>query len=695
MDNLVKAIGAYAQDPENAEKNYAVATIYFDMGQTAAALSYYLRTAERTDDKNLAYLCLLKIGLCFEQQGDRGNSVRGAYKHAVCLLPRRPEAYYLLARYYERVNDHVSGYLFAEQGLQLADFNLPPLRSWVEYRGRYCLVFQKAVSAWWWGKPDESRNLLLELWNEHDMDDVHRIAVENNLKTLNVPYDKGRKITYKKVFDNRKMDIVLQGQYIPDTAEIINEYLSLPFVNRIIVSHWRDDSITERVGDSRVIYVANDKPQYPGTDNRNLQIISSRNGLALTDTVFVAKMRSDQKYDSSSMLKMYDYMMDNHKPHQLFVAGMYNNLLFHPRDHIFWGKREDLIDLFNCPLEINGLADRVRISKQDMYKYYPFFTRSETYLGAHYIAQYYEGIKLFLIKPELYLYDAAPNWFEAKAVSDELTNKFFVPFPRTGIDLKWNKKGWATYPYELQAESGESWGVETVDDIDMGDNDEAFKIIARREINERLYDKFHSVKEGDVVVDFGANIGIFPYSLKNRKPKKVICVEPSKSLFKTLKENLAKLPFETLALNYGISDEKGVREVTDGVFIYGKPQAEFDTQTFKGFIEECNLDHIDFFKIDCEGGEYSVFTEENFEFLTTKVKYISGEWHFSGIENAMEKFREFRNRYLKDRKFRAFEPYRWKEVTNEIFDDAYLQRFYDFWHPHNGSAQLQLYIDNE
>lgn len=186
MDNLTKAIREYSADPENAELNYTVALLYESIGQTAAAISYFLRAAERTNDNLLAYECLLKIGLCFERQGKRGNSARGAFEQALVLLPKRPEAYFLLARFNERAGDHVQGYRFAEQGLTFCGGHYdPPLRSWVEFPGKYGLTFQKAVSAWWWGRPDECRRLFQELKGMAAvLDKNHYDAVQRNLTTL-------------------------------------------------------------------------------------------------------------------------------------------------------------------------------------------------------------------------------------------------------------------------------------------------------------------------------------------------------------------------------------------------------------------------------------------------------------------------------------------------------------------------------
>jgi hypothetical protein len=51
-------------------------------------------------------------------------------------------------------------------------------------------------------------------------------------------------------------------------------------------------------------------------------------------------MRSDQKYDYNSMVNMYEFLMENYTEGKIFVAGMFPSFIFHPRDHIYWGKQK-------------------------------------------------------------------------------------------------------------------------------------------------------------------------------------------------------------------------------------------------------------------------------------------------------------------------------------------------------------------
>ena len=65
MNNIQNLLNNFIIDPQNPENNYNLAIYYENIGQTASALSYYLRTAERSQDKVLQYECLLRASICF------------------------------------------------------------------------------------------------------------------------------------------------------------------------------------------------------------------------------------------------------------------------------------------------------------------------------------------------------------------------------------------------------------------------------------------------------------------------------------------------------------------------------------------------------------------------------------------------------------------------------------------------------
>jgi tetratricopeptide (TPR) repeat protein len=186
--NLNTLLLNYLTSPNNFESNFLLGVEYEKLGQTASAISYYLRAAERTDEPLLQYECLLKSSMCFQKQGSRNFTVKGLLQHAISLMPDRPEAYYFLSRYYEEqgYDGHWNDcYMMASIGVKTV-ISKTPLKTIIEYPGDYGLLFQKAVSSWWCGLCDESRSMFIDLYENYNLDDSHKTVVVNNLKQLNV-----------------------------------------------------------------------------------------------------------------------------------------------------------------------------------------------------------------------------------------------------------------------------------------------------------------------------------------------------------------------------------------------------------------------------------------------------------------------------------------------------------------------------
>jgi FkbM family methyltransferase len=232
--------------------------------------------------------------------------------------------------------------------------------------------------------------------------------------------------------------------------------------------------------------------------------------------------------------------------------------------------------------------------------------------------------------------------------------------------------------------------------LDLGTNTQLDNEYILREIlDQNVYEKYNTVKDGDVVLDIGANVGVFPWSLQNKRVRKVVCVEPSQGLLPALKKNLAQLPFTTQIVSAGMGETSGYQSKGSHDYIFGDNNDTFETITFGDLTKQYQLDHVDFLKIDCEGGEYSVFTEANYFYLTKRVGYIAGEWHMYAIEDGIRKFNDFARLYLKGKNnFRVFEPIEWKEVTNDVTDPDFVQRYYDWWVGHGAAAHFAVYIDN-
>ena len=210
-------------------------------------------------------------------------------------------------------------------------------------------------------------------------------------------------------------------------------------------------------------------------------------------------------------------------------------------------------------------------------------------------------------------------------------------------------------------------------------NTETSEIINKEVFDQGIYEKFFKVNEGDVVVDIGASVGPFTCSILGRKPLHVYSIEPSEVEFPILVRNTRG--HAVTPINKAISNSLQSSVRLNIFFDNGSP---VELLTFKKFTELYSLDRIDFLKLDCEGGEYSVFTEENLDYLTNRVRFIAGEWHLRTSEQK-EKFRLFRDQVLP--KFKNYKVYSINGV--DIKWDLLNEHFIKYY------KEVMIYIENE
>jgi hypothetical protein len=181
-ENILKCLlNHYVEFPNCPEINFCIADFYHSIGQTASAVSYYLRSSERSYNDLLRYEALLKASMCFEAQGCRSASVEGLLQHAVALMPKRPEGYFYLSRFYERTQKWFNSYLIASIGEKVACNSCENLKTDIDYPGFYGITFEKGVSSWHTGLCEESRNIFNYLLNNEPLDLNHKNAVIYNL----------------------------------------------------------------------------------------------------------------------------------------------------------------------------------------------------------------------------------------------------------------------------------------------------------------------------------------------------------------------------------------------------------------------------------------------------------------------------------------------------------------------------------
>ena len=203
--------------------------------------------------------------------------------------------------------------------------------------------------------------------------------------------------------------------------------------------------------------------------------------------------------------------------------------------------------------------------------------------------------------------------------------------------------------------------------------------VTKEIFQDKIYERFFEVEEGDIVFDIGASLGPFTFSILDRNPKHVFCFEPSFEEFKTLVMNTRH--GNVTHINKGISDKIGkfdfkfVFENTNNDVLY--------STTFQKVIEDYNIQKIDFLKTDCETGEYDIFTVENLFWIKNNVKKIVGEWHL-GEPWMKSKFAVFRDLYL--RVFPKFKIISFDgiDITNQIWDENFIPYY----------REIMIYIDN-
>src|SRR5690606_27163248 len=96
-EHLLNKLHSYLENPNSSKTNIELAQAYEEKGQLAAAFSFYLRAAEIEQTTNLAYECLIKLGILLGQIGTREHNVEGILLNAISLRIERPEAYFFLS----------------------------------------------------------------------------------------------------------------------------------------------------------------------------------------------------------------------------------------------------------------------------------------------------------------------------------------------------------------------------------------------------------------------------------------------------------------------------------------------------------------------------------------------------------------------------------------------------------------------
>lgn len=209
---MITMLDKYKQDPENPAINFYLGYEYELSEQTAAASSFYLRAAERTNNIDLQYESLLRNVICYIKLKDRDTTVKYQLLRAIQICPKRPEGYFLLSRHYEQSKQYHDGYFTSSIGLSNCNFeNNVNFVTDIDYPGICGLFFEKAVCGWWIGNFEESRELMYDLYVNFNTPPNIKASLLKNIVSIGTPsrfsntYYKSQNAISKYKFENMNL----------------------------------------------------------------------------------------------------------------------------------------------------------------------------------------------------------------------------------------------------------------------------------------------------------------------------------------------------------------------------------------------------------------------------------------------------------------------------------------------------------
>lgn len=151
-----------------------------------------------------------------------------------------------------------------------------------------------------------------------------------------------------------------------------------------------------------------------------------------------------------------------------------------------------------------------------------------------------------------------------------------------------------------------------------------------------LYNEYdlNFIKNPKIIIDGGANIGLFTVMIKNKFPNaKIISVEPDKENFEMLQKNVSNYP-DIYCENCGLWNKETNLKVQDkmergkwGITVE-ETSGDGDVKaiSIQNLMNKYSFDRIDILKLDIETSEKKLFLE-NYESWLPKTKMIIIELH--------------------------------------------------------------------
>jgi len=153
---------------------------------------------------------------------------------------------------------------------------------------------------------------------------------------------------------------------------------------------------------------------------------------------------------------------------------------------------------------------------------------------------------------------------------------------------------------------------------------------------EGVYTDILNSKKDMVMLDIGANIGIITDHFRSHC-KKIYAIEPSTIHFTALKKNKEFNHWDNVEIfNTAMADKNGEmmlnlndnNQTCHSLVLKSDKGEMVKTIRFDTFMEENNIDTVDFCKSDVEGAEDMIYRSEGFRKVAPRIKSIMMEMHF-------------------------------------------------------------------
>lgn len=198
-----KNVDAILREYYTNQDSFNVAVEYQKTNDITPAALNFIKCVENSEDNfNLQYECLIHIGECLDKMGDKIDLVFDIYKHAISILPKRPEAYYMLSNFQNWHKQYQNAYSTCHTALDSCDFDSPNFRFKSRYPGKWGLLYELTTSSLQCNKSMETRKVLQEILNNHweELDEYHQKISEYHLCSLGsgppevaiTPYDSSK-----------------------------------------------------------------------------------------------------------------------------------------------------------------------------------------------------------------------------------------------------------------------------------------------------------------------------------------------------------------------------------------------------------------------------------------------------------------------------------------------------------------------